>query len=201
MTTLYLMRHGFVDNPNNLFYGREFSLSERGKEQIRLLAQDMAQAGVKPQCMFASPFLRTRQTADIAAKILGVSCIEMDERLREWDVGSWFNRPIAEFYEATGYRADPPPDVLPTGIESLNTLADRVVDVVREIVDLHANKEILIVSHREPLVSALLALQGESLEKIHRVPFYRGMAWKADFDEKKNLISLAPAFDRSIDSW
>lgn len=201
MTTIYLTRHGFVDNPRNLFYGPEFSLSEAGHLQIQQLAQDMRTAGVQPKVIFASPFLRTQQTARVIASTLEVADLRTDVRLREWDVGGWFDRPIVEFYEATGYDADPPPEQLPAGIEPLADLGKRVAEAVQEVRRLCEGGIGMVVSHREALVAGLLFLQDRGFSEIHRIALYRGMAWKLEFDEQGELIEAAVAFDRSIDQW
>jgi broad specificity phosphatase PhoE len=62
-TVLSLMRHGQVHNPHNIFYGRlpRFRLSEDGRQQARWAAQILA--GNRLAAVFASPLLRTRQTA------------------------------------------------------------------------------------------------------------------------------------------
>ncbi len=197
MTTIYLMRHGHVDNPDNVFYGPEFPLSEFGKKQIAEVSHDMQAAGVKPCAVYASPFRRAQETAAIAAASLGVDEIKTDIRIREWDVGSWFDHPLREFHAATGYEADPPPERLPGGVEPLAEMAARVVEVIREAVVECAGKEVIVVSHREPLVTAIFLLRGENFSMVHHVPFERGMVWKAVFDEGGNFIEVGLAFDRS----
>ncbi len=201
MTTIYLTRHGFVDNPRNLFYGPEFPLSDEGQKQISLLAGDILAAGIRPKTLFVSPFLRTQQTAHVIASTLGVTDVRTDVRLREWDVGGWFDRPIVEFYQATGYDADPPPEQLPAGIESLADLGKRVAQAILELAQQCQGEIGMVVSHREALVAGLLHFQGNGFSQIHRVPFYRGMTWKLVFDDQFDLVEASQAFDRSIDTW
>ncbi|MCC7357819.1 histidine phosphatase family protein [Candidatus Uhrbacteria bacterium] len=201
MTTIYLMRHGFVDNPKNLFYGPEFVLSERGQEQISLLANDILTANIRPKIIFFSPFLRTHQTAQIIASTLGVTDIRVDARLREWDVGKWFDRPIVEFYQATGYDADPPPEQLPNGVESLVDLGKRVSESILELARACQGDVGMVVSHREALVAGLLHFQGNGFSAIHRIPFYRGMVWKLCFNDRFEFVEASQSFDRSMDTW
>lgn len=201
MTTIYVTRHGFVDNPRNLFYGPEFALSENGQKQISLLAQDILTANIRPKTMLVSPFLRTQQTAHVIASTLGVTDIRTDVRLREWDVGHWFDRPIAEFYQATGYDADPPPEHLPDGIEPLADLGKRVSESILGLARACRGDVGMVVSHREALVAGLLHFQGNGFSAIHRIPFYRGMVWKFVFDDQDELVEAIQAFDRSIDTW
>lgn len=62
-TTLYLVRHGQVYNPDYIFYGRlpHFRLSDKGKQQAQLVAGKLQ--GCPLAAVFSSPLLRARQTA------------------------------------------------------------------------------------------------------------------------------------------
>ncbi len=177
------MRHGLVDNPKNVFYGMEFPLSEAGRVQIAARVAQMQEAGFRPCSIVASPFLRTQETASIVASAFGFTEVKTDARLSEWNVTSWFNKPLEEFYAATGYAADPPPERLPEGVEPLAVLASRVLAVVHDVRVMCVGREVILVSHREPIVAALLVLQGESFDAIHRVACERGAVWKIMFED------------------
>ena len=62
-TTISLIRHGLVHNPEQIYYGRlpRYRLSEIGRAQATAAGQHLAQAGLSG--IYASPLLRTRQTA------------------------------------------------------------------------------------------------------------------------------------------
>jgi broad specificity phosphatase PhoE len=62
-TTIHFVRHGTVYNPTNTFYGRRprFGLSEQGRAEAVALAPFFA--GRPLAAAYASPLLRTRQTA------------------------------------------------------------------------------------------------------------------------------------------
>ena len=193
MTTIYLMRHGRVDNPGNVFYGTEFELSELGREQVRNTAETMKQAGVRPQAVLASPFTRTRQTAEILVGILD-GTFTIDERLREWDAGPWFNKPLAEFHAATGYR-DVPLRIDDPRVEPLEAMAKRVRAVLEELCRRIAGGTALVVSHREPMVSAILSLQGLPWGTIHDVSFHPADVWRLTFGEDGNFLKAEKAHD------
>jgi broad specificity phosphatase PhoE len=73
----YLIRHGRVDNPANVRYGRRpgFGLSHRGwreaHEVRRLITAEQAQ-GAGLQGVYRSPLMRTAQTAEILNQTLGL---------------------------------------------------------------------------------------------------------------------------------
>ena len=64
MTTIHLVRHGEVENPERILYGRlpNFGLTERGHEMARRVGEHFAAAPVPPVELVASPLLRAQQT-------------------------------------------------------------------------------------------------------------------------------------------
>ena len=64
MTTIHLVRHGEVDNPEGILYGRlpNFGLTERGHEMARRVGEHFATAATQPVELVASPLLRAQQT-------------------------------------------------------------------------------------------------------------------------------------------
>jgi broad specificity phosphatase PhoE len=62
-TTVYLVRHGHVHNPQEIIYGRlpRFRLSERGVGEARAAGQMMSAMNL--HAAYSSPLLRARQTA------------------------------------------------------------------------------------------------------------------------------------------
>lgn len=90
-TTVHLVRHGEVHNPDGILYGRlpGYRLSERGEAMARRLAEHFTTAaddGVVPDVavVVASPLERAQQTATPIAEALGVE-LGTDERLIEAD--------------------------------------------------------------------------------------------------------------------
>lgn len=81
---LYLVRHGEVDNPDGILYGRlpGFSLSEPGHRMARLAAADLAAHEVPATRLVVSPLQRTRESAAPIAEALGLSP-EFDDRIIE----------------------------------------------------------------------------------------------------------------------
>jgi probable phosphoglycerate mutase len=70
-TTILLVRHGEVHNPQGVFYGRlpRFGLSALGRRQAAAAAEALSGASspLIPGAFFCSPMLRTRQTAQLIA--------------------------------------------------------------------------------------------------------------------------------------
>jgi broad specificity phosphatase PhoE len=94
--SLYLLRHGeSVANVERVFAARKVdpALSEAGRRQVR--GQIGMLRGVRFDACYASPLLRTRQSAAILSEALGLRFVEADA-LREVDVGRLDGQPQAD---------------------------------------------------------------------------------------------------------
>lgn len=83
-TIVHVMRHGEVDNPDGLLYGRlpGFGLTARGHAMARRVADRLAARGSDITRVIASPLLRAQQSAAPTAQAFGLA-VESDPRLIE----------------------------------------------------------------------------------------------------------------------
>lgn len=196
MTTILLTRHGHIDNPAQLFYGPDVHLSDKGKRQILALARDMKEAGVSPSRLISSPHVRTQESSELLATILGIQDVSTDTRLVEWKVDGCLGKPQADFYAYTNYLKDPAGN-LPSDIEPLATAADRVQHLLTDLVQASNNDTILVVSHREPMASAILRYQNKGFEEIHKLHLPVASSWELEFTRMTRPDHLNCRFDRS----
>jgi broad specificity phosphatase PhoE len=84
ITVVHVMRHGEVDNPDGVLYGRlaGYHLSELGRQMADRVAEHLASRDVTYVC--ASPLERAQETATPIAKAHGLP-LASDERLIEAD--------------------------------------------------------------------------------------------------------------------
>ncbi|MGO1908603.1 MAG: histidine phosphatase family protein, partial [Brevibacterium linens] len=84
MTTIHLVRHGEVDNPDGILYGRlpHFGLTERGHEMAVRVAEHFHAAPTRPVELVASPLLRAQQTIRPLSKSLDLPVFD-DDRVIE----------------------------------------------------------------------------------------------------------------------
>jgi len=191
-TTIYLMRHGGVDNPQNLLYERlpGFPLSEKGKKQVVEVAERLKTQSI-PFCrIVSSPLERARQTADIVADKISLK-VETDERLTEWGTGKWKGMPLNQFVNESGYYTKP---IKMDGLEPHEQAAERVLSVIKELLHECAGKTSLVVSHRESLVSAILKLQKVDYSQIHELKLPLAGIWKLEF-EGDEFVKAEPLED------
>ncbi len=195
MKTMYLVRHADVENPGQVFYNGVFPLSELGVRQAHELAKQLAQANLKPKRIVSSPYVRTRETAELLCQELGCEVVT-DDRLVEWQVGDWFGKPLAEFRQAAGYNDPPPFRLKLDDVETYDAMSERVMNVLREeLTRLPEGGFGMVVSHREPLVSTILKLRGdEDWRNIPMLKMPRPAVWKLVFDGE-SLVSAGPMFE------
>ena len=82
LTTVHLLRHGEVHNPDGVLYGRlpNFHLSDRGRLMAARVAEHLA--GNPITVVVASPLDRAQETAEPIAAEHGVA-VDVDDRLIE----------------------------------------------------------------------------------------------------------------------
>ncbi len=70
---IYFVRHGETENnAKGIRQGSEGGLSERGREQALATAKRFPKHKGRPQVIISSPYQRTKETAEIIAKELGM---------------------------------------------------------------------------------------------------------------------------------
>jgi broad specificity phosphatase PhoE len=163
-TTIYLVRHGEVHNPERIVYGRipGFRLSETGRQQATKLGKFLSKRPIAG--MYASPLDRTRETASIVASFLSSPIpVSYDERLLEVKT-PLEGTPLVN-YESHGsqhfdfYSAE----ILAQGGESIQDIANRIENVIEEITEKHSGSEVVMVSHGDPIMIIRAKYQGKPL--------------------------------------
>lgn len=161
---VHLIRHGQSQaNVDGIFdRGPLLSpLTALGQQQAEQVA---AWAKGRPiGAIYSSPLLRAQQTAAAIAKVLGLQ-VQTDDLLRETDMGQWHGRHIADIaqHEQAAYAAwhrDPGLYTPPQG-ESIFAMADRMRLAVEKALEATDSKEIVLISHGDPIHAAFLAVVG-----------------------------------------
>ena len=68
---VYLLRHGIADNDSPTGRDADRPLTDEGRRKLRDVMKVVAAAGVRPDALVSSPFVRARQTAEIVREMLG----------------------------------------------------------------------------------------------------------------------------------
>ena len=170
-TVTHLLRHGQTEHtPERRYSGRnELSLSRTGRAEAEAAAARAVDLGI--DAVVASPLRRTRETAEIVAGAVGVP-IAFDRDLVELDFGDLegltFDEARAK-HPLAARRFMTDIAVAAPGGESISDVATRVARSRRRILDDHAGKTVLVVSHVTPIKLFLAAGLGVGPEVVHRV--------------------------------
>ncbi len=178
-TRLLLVRHGESEgNAARRLQGwLDTRLTERGREQARLLARRLEHYEGQIAAIYTSPLSRAYETAQVLAQRLELP-LTTDERLREIHLGALtgltWDEVVARFPEyarAIVEQQRRPP--IPGG-EDREAFADRVWEAITEIVERHPDEDVLIVAHGGTINAYLVRLLG--MDPQRRVPFLVGNA-------------------------
>lgn len=145
-----LMRHGEAES--NMLNKIDdtlttYHLTDRGVAQVRATVQKLKK--IKFDFIYASPILRTKETAEIVAEELGTE-VCFDDRLQEIHLGEFRGKHPKE-YHARFPTYEVKFKNRPQGGESLADLRARVMSFIQEIDAKHSGKNILIISHEYSL--------------------------------------------------
>jgi broad specificity phosphatase PhoE len=152
MATLYVARHGQTDwNAERRWQGHaDPPLNDKGRAEALALGQTLRGRGIER--IYSSDLGRASETGKIVAAVLGVS-VELDERLREVDVGEWSGLTTDEVVERfpEGYLRRREGQTGWTDGEPFEAMARRVVEVATEIAERNPDAGVLLVTHGGPL--------------------------------------------------
>jgi probable phosphoglycerate mutase len=175
MPLVILMRHGQADNNvNKILVGRhiESHLTEFGKNQVLDTAKYLKEISIDK--VLVSPVVRTVETAEIVCGYLGVS-YEIDERLYEIELGKLVGMNYEEIILKYGnlflqFYTENDAALTYYGVESFASIKQRIKNILDEITDRYTNKNVLMISHLDPIkaaISILLDLKPETLYRWH----------------------------------
>jgi probable phosphoglycerate mutase len=184
-----LVRHAEVENPNDIEYMRlpGFGLSAWGRKQASELADFFEDKNISH--IYASPLLRTKETAKIIAKgKLKISyCDELIEaNFRKWEGIKRSERPKLE---VEGYYNHPVKYSAILG-ESLADIQKRVMGKIFEIVENNQGRNMLIVSHASPVILASLFFRREPLSKFSKTTVNYAGVTTITFDNELECIGI-----------
>ncbi|WP_091626365.1 bifunctional RNase H/acid phosphatase [Amycolatopsis saalfeldensis] len=164
-TKLLLLRHGQTEmSVDRRYSGRgDVPLTEHGRGQAAAAAKRLAtMPGLigedgEAAPIVASPLTRTKQTAQAVADALG-GRVETHPGLIETDFGEWEGLTFAEAAERDPelhrcWLSDP--SCAPPGGESFDAVYVRVRGALDDLVEQHAGRTVVVVSHVTPIKTLL----------------------------------------------
>ncbi|MFS0884899.1 bifunctional RNase H/acid phosphatase [Aeromicrobium sp. 179-A 4D2 NHS] len=173
-TTVILLRHGVTSHTQKKLFsgsgGADLPLVDEGVEQARRAAAWIAERG-GADAIVASPLLRTRQTAAHVAERLGLP-VEVDEGFAEAAFGEWDGSSFAEIMKAFPAELDAwlgSTAVAPPGGESFDAVAQRVAAARDRLLERHAGRTVVVVSHVTPIKLMVRDALQADMGVLHRM--------------------------------
>lgn len=165
-TTIHLIRHAEAFNPRHIIYGNlpGFKLSKVGCFQAQKLKEYFAKE--KIAVIFTSTLLRARKTAAILSD--GKIPIKQSSKLVEADYKGWEGLPATErnINDLRVYAEEP--TKLKVG-ETVYDIEKRMVKIIEDLLKKYQGKNIIIVTHGDPLTITRLHYQGKSFDLLNKV--------------------------------
>jgi len=165
-SVVVLMRHGEVENPDDILYGRlpGFHLSERGQRQAKAVAAHLAQECEPFAAIVSSPLERAQETAQPLADALG-PVVTLDDRLIESGDSVFEGRPHASRWSSLRagdlwHLRNP---WRPSWGEAYRDIAGRVHAAIDDARRAHPGKRVVCVSHQSPIWVTRRAYEGKPL--------------------------------------
>ena len=162
ITQIFFVRHGEINNPNKVWYGRlpGFGLSLHGKKQIAKTALFLSKN--KIDAIYSSPLLRTKQSAVIISNILNlpINCSDDLLEIKSSMQGKTFAYIL---YRSTKLNIFASPKNKILG-ETIEDVAQRMKRFIAMIIKKNKRKNIVAVTHGDPIMIVKAQIKGLPIE-------------------------------------
>ena len=187
-----VMRHGEAESnvqniTNTLLNNNHYALTDRGKKQVYESIRALEKKNITPDVIFASPFLRTKETADILANSFGVADknLKIEPRLAEINTGSFSEKSPQDYHAFFENILEKFTKAPPGNGETVRNVARRVLSMISEIENRYQNKTIILVSHEYTCLALWTVAHGKTNEESAAEKTKRGddFLTTAEFEE------------------
>ena len=179
-TTVVLVRHGVTPHTTEKRFSGGLAsanpgLSEEGRAQVRAVADWLAPLAERVDAILASPVRRTQESAEIVAERLGRE-VRVEPGFAEMEFGAWDGLTFAEGgqrhpgdLEAWLGSLDVAPGGAQGGGESFRVVQERVLAGLARLLEAHAGRTVVVVSHVTPIKTLVAHALDAPLEAVFRM--------------------------------
>ena len=176
-TTLVLVRHGVTAHTvEKRFSGGLASanpgLSDEGRDQIRSVAAWLAPLAERIDAVITSPVRRARESAEILAEGLDHP-LAVEDGFAEMEFGAWDGLTFEEVHERDRAGMEAwlgSVDVVPgESGESFAAVQSRVLAALGRVLEAHAGKTVVVVSHVTPIKTLVAHTLAAPLSAVFRM--------------------------------
>lgn len=175
-TELVVMRHGETSiNVKKSLYAlspdddRKIHITEKGKNDVLKAAGELKKE--KIEVIVASPATRTKETAEILARELGLPDFETIPEFYDILISAAFEGKQEEEFDKEFESWEERFWKKPEGSENWRELRGRVMTGLKRIREKYQGKKILLVGHGDPLWVMLAALEGLAEKDYKKIPY------------------------------
>ena len=154
----------------------QYGLSAEGRRQVQRSASELDFVEAAP-LIVSSDFKRTAETAELIRDVLAAEPVQFDIRLRERFFGSWDGESHENYSKAWDKDAHDPDHVF-NGVESTNSVRERMWAVVESLETQLKDRTIILVSHGDPLMVLQAAFAGMDVRKHRSLPRFSTASWR-----------------------
>lgn len=165
-----VMRHGEAESnvlgvvSSKIDESSAYGLTERGRASATTAGQELKDSNI--DIVITSPFVRTKQTAEIVAGEIGFDTMKIivDDRIKEIDTGVFNGRPIREYrghFSSMIEKFTTRPD----GGENLLDVKRRVMSLLSDLEKQYSGKTILLVTHEYPVWMLVSGARGMTIQE------------------------------------
>ncbi|GAB2768258.1 bifunctional RNase H/acid phosphatase [Nocardioides salsibiostraticola] len=210
-TTLILVRHGVT----HLTAGKRFSgglggsnpgLSDEGREQIRATGEWLGPMAERIDAVVASPVRRTHESAEILAERWGKD-LHFEPDFAEMEFGAWDEKSFADVARDHGPDLDAwlgSLDAKAGGGESFREVEARVSAGLGRLLETHAGRTLVVVSHVTPIKTLVTRALGVPLESVFQMELTPASVTVMSYfgeQEPKGSLRLFNAMAPGRDGW
>ena len=173
-TTFVLVRHGVTEHTERKVFsgsgGTDPELTDTGRDQAKRAGEWIhALGGV--DAVVSSPLRRTQETAGVIASVLGLE-VELEPGFAEVAFGDWEGYTFAEIIEQWPKDLQNWLDstaIAPPRGEAIDAVRERVLEARDRLIEQHAEKTVVVVSHVTPIKLLVADALGAPMTSIYRM--------------------------------
>ena len=173
-TTLVLVRHGVTEQTERKVFsgsgGTDPELTDTGRDQAKRAGEWINALG-NVDVVVSSPLRRTQETAGVIASVLGLE-VEIDPAFAEVAFGEWEGFTFGEILEQWPHDMKNWLDstaVAPPRGEAIDAVRERVLEARDRLIEQHAEKTVVVVSHVTPIKLLVADALGAPITSIYRM--------------------------------
>lgn len=185
---VFLIRHGEIDNPKKVFYGRSINLhlNNIGKDQIKTIAKKIKKSGYLIGRIYTSPLQRAIESSKIIANIFGIEDIIIDEDLIDVDIPAFIGKPLKIRKEIHKNGTDEyNEEFAKKGNEGRENIAKRMIKAFDKIVKENKGRTVAILSHGDPLRFLLYKIENPKMKVLPM-----NVLVKTDYPKKGEAVKI-----------